>query len=1004
MTKGKDKNQKKLIFRENYVYWPDKCLDGGKATDIGWEFARVALRGEPVHLLDGFLFHDSWLLGEQDGDYLKLFRANKSKAVAKFKFLKIENTKIDRPNKKDLYTFKFYPPSEGLECNITNAVRLARKAREEFHKGNPAAWDLIWQSYEEYPDARSICQALAFALSLPKDYKPYEKCLIGIKKLLVDYREILLNALFKVLCLASEKRQGITKTFGKLAINCWVEEFFDLKQSLLMISQHHFGKPHASTQSIEAFACLLKKYRECIKDVSEIKKEHIVKDEVGIEYELKEAEDAATKYLNQLVHCEAVIDAAEKAIGYYEQEPHLRISANDIYNQRQNTINNFLKRVTDFPDDPDTLYYQFSSYFLNFVEKSNKKQGIEEIFESDKNKDEKWGQFHNILENMEDEEEAKKELRRHFGITVQQLGRQHEGAPIPACVVSSEKDLYRLLKVEEVLETKNPPPARWFREGGPVYSDFKQEKFYRRPEVETIKQQILSNHFFLLEGEAATAKTTIMRTVMYDLYEAGERKIYYFDIARRRNFDEDHLIRSIRSVPGLFIIENVHLELRKVQWIYERFETDPDRRFLLTWRKPDKEFQDPESKLLHGISKLTLGLFEDVEKLIDAYCSDPCTPTVVRQKRQDIVSNCRKDFWLLACALQGCGDSQGQGDPLSWIANKIKTRLVGLETCGDPHADQYPEIIVALSALYKNEVITDQNFLRKLGFSKAALNGLVERGEITWQKDTNDNVFYGLHHSTLADAYWEHGREYVSHRKTRKYEDFIYEYALSETPNSLEAVIKSNNESRRRLLVSLSENGQMLKVIESELSLNTFIDWLLIMNNLKLLDRNYFYSKKLLEIFASKIATTDSVCLIGAFVYLIYDIDHDWGSKLWEVVDHEKLADKFTECNNFWDAGLFIMWMEKADRNNAWEICERLNLKRLSYNMRQAQNFHNICWCIGNILRVNKTKGRELLNILGKEEIASKLIVDKNTIDGNNLACIWAADEETGRDLLGFLE
>jgi hypothetical protein len=965
MTEFEEKSQKKLIFRGSCVYWPDEHTKSEKATNLAWEFARAALRGEPLHLIDGFIFHDSWRLGRQNRDYLDLFQTNKSNAMDSLEELGIGGVKIDHLDK---YYWQLHPPAEGLQCDITNAVRIARKSRQAFRKGDPeSGWKLIRQSYEEYPDARSIYQALALAPSLPKDCKRYEDCLRGIKELLENYKKVLLHALAKVWCLALDERQGITEEIGKLAIDCWVSELFQVRQVLLLISGHKFSKPTASTEAIKEFAELVGKCRECNEHVAELKGKYELRDE-SAEKDLGLAEEDAAKFLKRLVECDAVVEAVEDTVRYYEQQTHLRISDSDVYARRQAAVEGFLRQGDDFPDDPNTLYHEFWVYFRNFVEKFNKGQGIKDILDSNKDQEEKLQQVRSILEGMEDEKEAKEELRRRFGIIIQQLGGQYEGFPIPAGVISSEKDLYRLLTVEQVLDVKSPLPAQWFRESGPIYSDFQQKKFYRRPEVDTVKEKILANHFFLLEGKAATAKSVIVRTVMHELYEAGEQKIYYVDVARRRNFGEDQLIRSIRAVSGLFVIENVHLETRKIQWIYERFANDPDRRFLFTWRRPDKEFQDPAApRNLHEIDKLVLDPFTDAEQLVEAYCSDPKTPIIVRQKRQDILNTCKKDFWLLACALQGCGDAHGQGEPLSWVANKIRSRLVSLETCRDRHADRYPEIIVALSPLYKSEVLTYEKFLRKLGFTRAALNGLVERGEITWQKDPNGNHFYGLHHSSLADAYWEFGKDYIENESFRKYEEFLHQYAISGMPNGLEAVIITTVNTRTRVFARLNKNAKFGSVIRNEQSMVALATWIEYLQPRELADAD------VLKILAEKITLRSDFDQTGRCLWLVYKINKVAAKNLWAYVRKKTLSQQLAKSPDVLSAARFVWFVKSCDEDMAGELFWQTNRRFLAKMVEAKQNAYDMGTFLSSINVSNMTVAEEVCACLDLVKVASKL-------------------------------
>ena len=124
---------------------------------------------------------------------------------------------------------------------------------------------------------------------------------------------------------------------------------------------------------------------------------------------------------------------------------------------------------------------------------------------------------------------------------------------------------------EEVLGVNDTTAAQWFRPDGPFYSDFQKDKYYLRKEVEDLKKALESgsNSTCLLVGDGATGKTTIIKTLIYNLYEKNKLTgIYYFDISPRRYFDELQLFKEIQSVDGTFIIENIHLRQQTIQLIY----------------------------------------------------------------------------------------------------------------------------------------------------------------------------------------------------------------------------------------------------------------------------------------------------------------------------------------------------------------------------------------------------------------------------------------------------
>lgn len=91
----------------------------------------------------------------------------------------------------------------------------------------------------------------------------------------------------------------------------------------------------------------------------------------------------------------------------------------------------------------------------------------------------------------------------------------------------------QLWTAQDLLEIDRPRPAEWFRKKGPIAADFVDKRVHRRTVIDNLRKQILANPVFMLQGEAATGKTVIVRSLLYELYNEGWRNLYYFDIGPR---------------------------------------------------------------------------------------------------------------------------------------------------------------------------------------------------------------------------------------------------------------------------------------------------------------------------------------------------------------------------------------------------------------------------------------------------------------------------------------
>jgi len=827
MTRASRENEKRLIFRGSSVHWPDEKAEAKSASNLGWEFARAAVRGERVHVLDGFLFHTSWQEGKQEGPYLDLFRANKCKAKAVLGGLGINGVEIARPVKDDLYTWQLCPLPEGFECNIRVAVQMARKARERFRQGDPAGWDLLRNAYREWPDARSMSQAVALAGVLPEKHDGYEDLLVGLKLCLTEYRDNLVRALYAVLCLAAENQQGITQDMGELAITQWVSEFFELKQALAVLSKRTPARYPRVDRAVSQFAEFLKEYNEQKDYLSEAK-------QTSAE-EVTAVQGEAARVLEQLKTCDAVVDSACRTADYYEDLGHLRIRWEDVSNCLEGAIEDFSELVRNVGVDHGILYARFDEHLRRFVARSHRGQGIRDVLRSDLGSAEKKREFRQILENMLEEEEVRVRLRQFFDLAKQQSGQGHGATLVYGRLCPAGGPGY-LQSIGDVLKIDDPKgSAQWFRKTGPTAADFGAGMVYRPVNARNeLKDKLVNNPACVLEGDAATGKTVLLRDLMLELRDEIGDHIYYFSCHQPDGFDTSVLVAQIKSLEGIVVVEDIHLCPQKAQQIhsllYSWLRTGQSNHLLFVGRSSFREGEN--ARLAQKVSDLPVLLLipsSDAGAIIQQYIEYQSVHTPNLMWPESVIRSIKarsgQNYWLLAYALDGYVKARGEGEPTSWIQTGVGEDLRDLTNCRDQYAAQYPEILVALSPLYKKEVMTAKEYLTdRFEFQPEALNALVTRGEVTREIASNGDVFYGLPHSSLADAYWEHGKEYAVRDMRHDDADRLYEYATFTVSNPLRAVFTGDEAVIQSCLSRIHNGSRLPEVIARESSLDAIAD------------------------------------------------------------------------------------------------------------------------------------------------------------------------------------
>ena len=527
-----------------------------------------------------------------------------------------------------------------------------------------------------------------------------------------------------------------------------------------------------------------------------------------------------------------------------------------------------------------------------------------------------------------------------------------------------EKNLIYLQDAEKLLKINNSSGAEWFRPDGPLFSDFVDKRVHRRSILDSLKKTVFEKPAYLLKGEVATGKSVIVRQLMYELLD-NHIIAYCFDVSGDRGFKRDTLLREILSVTGLIIIENVHLEPQKVDWVLSRVTQGEDKHLLFTARTSIDDFKGLFNQEIHRVESKTLRAFEEADKIIDCFLRHPDTPSEVSNRREELLKVSKDNFWLLSFALLGCAASQGKGEPQSWISNRVNDYLASLkELRDDKYCQQYPEIVLALCPLYKNEVVTEQSYLTDmLGLNEDAIEGLARRGEITRQETEDGLVFYGLPHSALADAYWEHGKKH--RRKLPEYEDFIDDYASSGMSNGLKAVVCVGRGVGTQILDRLDACDKLANTIKKER------DTSIVAELVKVANADIMNKTDIADAVARKIEECNDLIVILKCIFFAYYFSPKLCRKTWELCKN-KFAHRLNHTEDVEDIATCIGDIHSASLGMAKELCVLFSFKQIATNLNQSQELRGIINCICRIHNSNQETCQKIWGLC-KERLAAKL-------------------------------
>jgi len=554
---------------------------------------------------------------------------------------------------------------------------------------------------------------------------------------------------------------------------------------------------------------------------------------------------------------------------------------------------------------------------------------------------------------------------------------------------------FRYLRpIEEVLEIGVVREPKWFRKKGPVAVDFDDDRVYRREErLRELRAMVMNNAVSILEGVAATGKTVLALTFAYDLYKADEGPIYYFDCDKKRDFDESILVNEIRSTKGIFILENAHLAPEKSQSIFSTCKHDDGKNILFTCRPTFKEYQYSRGEDLTQITGLTLKPFEDVDKLIRKFSEHDCTPEIPAELQEQIKDVCADSLWLVSYALEGCAKTSGAGDASTWMEAGLKDDLNDLKNV----KSAFPEVLVALAPLYRNEVLTAEDYLtNKLGFDYDLLNELVQRGEITSQTTADGVVFYGLPHSGLANAYWEHGQVYKKRRGLPKYEVFVYEYAASNSGNALEAVLKAGEGARDYALERLCGAKMIPQIIRCEIEPSVIT--LFLEEYCSEMQRGEF-----LEVLTSRVENSQDMINAGWWVQCIYEAGHQ--RQFWKIIDQDRLADRLSSCIDIGHTADFIGILRKIDNKAARRLWSKMDLNKYAARITEWPRAWEWLECIRSTFYRDGKAGLKLWRLLDKDILAENLSRDSDVSSAmQSLSRIHLLNPDVSRELCERLD
>ena len=298
---------------------------------------------------------------------------------------------------------------------------------------------------------------------------------------------------------------------------------------------------------------------------------------------------------------------------------------------------------------------------------------------------------------------------------------------------------------------------------GLLPEDFEAGRFWPRPELqERLADLVANNQIVLVTGPRASGKTSLVR--QYAFAHNGTETTYCLQCFAEADFHLEQAIEDILSIPGFFIIEDIHLAAVSIQRTISRLQdrAPDDTRIVLTSRPhlADRQTQSSVDLLpLPQISIPSLTPFE-AQQFLDFRTTDSHThniPANATTTRGALYDATHGDMWLLTYASNSNNHARHTGDIRHAINNAVWTDMQSTANELARHGFHRPDVLKALAgiALLANGEVPLEvpAVLDTLDLPLTLIDILALHGELVTHATIDSGVSITLPHESLTQAY-----------------------------------------------------------------------------------------------------------------------------------------------------------------------------------------------------------------------------------------------------------
>lgn len=486
-------------------------------------------------------------------------------------------------------------------------------------------------------------------------------------------------------------------------------------------------------------------------------------------------------------------------------------------------------------------------------------------------------------------------------------------------------------KIEDVLR-KDVEEEKFFRKK-PFWIDFEKGCIVERKVINEIIKKLKEDRIHLVLGEPASGKSVILKNIGFKLAKEG-KKVHFIELKEhssdeiKKYFNE---ILKLNEPDTIFIVDDAHLKLSECERLVRGFK-GKDGFLLIGSREIDelrREHPKEMSEFEH-LSKTKVKAEDVTEEMIELFLkrkhnlSDDRIKTVSAN-----LERYKHDLWFLSWALLAYNPEKDSVEERE-IVEKVKESIRNIKKNGGVNGE---EVFYPLSVFYRFEIPIERRFLENLGVSQRTIDDLLSLAEIIEFEEFGKRRMLLLHHSSIADVYFEAYKRYPDlGGKLREFDELslFRKYLESRPMNLIDVVIRLgkdiiNEKGGRTILKKLVEIEGFVDLIKGAIDKEDLrkIGWCLF----GIARTNEEIALKLVDTVASKIDKEMNLKEIEKCLFVI-------------ALTSEKVVEK---------------------------IVKRIDIQKLASKMDKEEDLEKIEQCLSEIARINGEVVKEIIEHLKPE-------------------------------------